>query len=60
MDKEEEAREKAMDTIKDWFETYDWDEAFERMLRKYEGIQLGLRLPTWAGWGERSSTASLH
>lgn len=38
MDKEEEAREKAMNTINDWFETYDWDEAFERMLRKYEGI----------------------
>lgn len=35
---EEEAREKAIDSINSWFDAYDWDEAFERMLRKYEGI----------------------
>jgi hypothetical protein len=38
MDKEDELKETAMDSINNWFETYDWDEAFERMLRKYEGL----------------------
>lgn len=37
-----------VEAIENWFKHYDWDEAFERMLRKYEGLQLGFRLPTWA------------
>jgi hypothetical protein len=28
--------QQASDAIDNWFEQYDWDEAFELMLRKYE------------------------
>lgn len=33
---EEDLAQQATDSINSWFESYDWDEAFERMLRKYE------------------------
>lgn len=38
MEEEEDLGQRVMDSINNWFETYDWDEAFERMLRKYEGL----------------------
>jgi hypothetical protein len=32
----EKLGQEVSDSINNWFENYDWDEAFEKMLRKYE------------------------
>lgn len=36
MDSQEDLAAKVIETISNWFEQYDWDEEFEKMLRKYE------------------------
>lgn len=33
---EDNLAEQVMELIDNWFEQYDWDEAFEKLLRKYE------------------------
>jgi len=38
MDKEDNLAEQVIESINNWFEQYDWDEAFEKLLRKYEGL----------------------
>ena len=32
----EKLAQEVNDNVNSWFENYDWDEAFEKMLRKYE------------------------
>ncbi len=33
---EDNLAEQVMELIDNWFEQYDWDEEFEKLLRKYE------------------------
>lgn len=35
-DENERLAQEVTDSINNWFENYDWDDAFEKMLRKYE------------------------